>query len=147
MNRLSFNMALENRLRDVYEEDKRDAIDYYNEIFDEIGLTDNDEVPEEFQDIDKIVKDIKADMKINRVMEKSKNSGNNIWKNIGIIFLAFLAVPVLLPVFGVFLGLFLGLGGMIIGLFAGVVGLFIGIVHAVINIGTFPLGMLGILLY
>lgn len=146
MNRLSFNISLNNRLRDLSDEDRKDALDYYNELFDEIGLLDNEEVPEKFHNIDKIVKDIKSDMKINRVMEKSKKSGNSLWKNIGIIFLAILATPValiaILPVFCIFL-IF---GALLIGLFGGVIALIYAIIAATISLGVFPLGLLGILL-
>lgn len=94
MNRISFNIALENRLRDVYEEDKNDALNYYNELFDEMGLSDKDEIPNEYNDIDSIVKDIKKDMKMNSVIREGNKEKNSIWKNILIIIGAIFAIPI-----------------------------------------------------
>lgn len=152
MNRLSFNIALENRLKDVYEEDKRDAIEYYNELFDDMGLGDNDEIPLEYQNIDKIVKDIKADMKINRVIEKSKKDNNSIWKNIliilGAIFAVMFAIPVAIPLIFAFLILVLVIIFIPIIIFLSIIfsaGVSIfAIIASTIRFSVFPLGILGL---
>ncbi len=149
MNRLSFMISLENRLRDVYEEDKNDALQYYAEIFDDMELTDNDEIPQEFQNVEKIVKDIKNDLRINRVVEKSKGE-TSILKNIliiiGAIFAIMVGSPIAIGLLGGFLGLFIGLIGMFFGLFAGIIGMLYGIVSYTISLKVFPLGMFGLLL-
>ncbi|WP_100064917.1 HAAS domain-containing protein [Miniphocaeibacter massiliensis] len=149
MNRLSFKIALENRLRDVYEEDKKEALEYYNELFDDMGLSDNDEIPEEYQNIEKIIKDIKKDARINRVIEQSKNDNNllrNILIIIGAIFASIFVSPFAIGMLGLVLGLFFGFIGLFIGLIGGTIGIIFGIVNYSISYNTFPLGMFGLLL-
>ncbi|MDL2310575.1 DUF1700 domain-containing protein [Peptostreptococcaceae bacterium OttesenSCG-928-C18] len=149
MNRLSFKLALENRLRDVYEEDKKDALEYYDELFDDMGLTNDDEIPEEFNNIEKIVQDIKRDSRINRVFEKSKKE-NNLWKNIVIIILAILASPIAVPLaIAAIIILFVPiivLGSIFFAFIISIIASIYAIIVSVISFGTFPLGIFGILL-
>ncbi len=154
MNRISFNIALENRLRDVYEEDKNDALNYYNELFDDMGLSDKDEIPSEFNNIDQIVRDIKKDMKMNEVIREGKKEKNSIWKNILIIIGAIFAIPIggsIAAVIGSFL-LVIAIIFLIIvfiPLIAGVAStgaLLFATIAYTLSIGIFPLGMAGGLL-
>lgn len=154
MNRISFNIALENRLRDVYEEDKNDALNYYNELFDEMGLSDKDEIPSEYNDIDSIVKDIKKDMKMNDVIREGKKEKNSIWKNILIIIGAIFAIPIGGSIAAVVGSILLVVAIMLliivfIPLIAGIASigaLLFATVGYTVSVGIFPLGMIGGLL-
>ena len=71
MNRLEYMSTLASLLQDVPEEERRDAMKYYNDYFDEAGSENEQEVIEELGDPEKVAILIKADMKENEEARKT----------------------------------------------------------------------------
>ena len=61
MNRLEYMAALESCLLDISEEDRKDAMEYYNNYFDEAGSENEQKVIEELGDPAKLAEQIGAD--------------------------------------------------------------------------------------
>ncbi len=61
MNRTEFMSALENRLMPLNEEDREDALRYYDELFDEAGPIDEQKILNELDDPDTIARQILSD--------------------------------------------------------------------------------------
>lgn len=59
MNRLEYMTELESHLRDISEEDRRDAIEYYNAYFDEAGSENEQKVIEELGDPVKLAEQVR----------------------------------------------------------------------------------------
>ena len=65
MNRLEYMSELASLLQDVPEEERRDAMKYYNDYFDEAGKENEEEVIKELGSPAKVAESIKADLKAN----------------------------------------------------------------------------------
>ena len=121
MNRIEYMTKLASLLQDIPEEERKDAMKYYNDYFDEAGEENEEQVIREFGTPEEVAENIKADLKgktedINdnqqhqtqkheqsseyqyEMPEKKKN--DRIWKIILIIILAIIIGPVLLPLVG-----------------------------------------------
>lgn len=65
MNRIEYMSELASLLQNVPEEERRDAMKYYNDYFDEAGEENEEEVIKELGSPAKVAESIKADMKAN----------------------------------------------------------------------------------
>lgn len=112
MTRTEYIQRVELELGGFNEADKREAIEYLNEYFDEAGVDKEQEVIAELGPADKYARIIKADLiaetkPLEEIPEIRKNTYSNPperiqdkqspWKTIGIVLLGICALPVALP--------------------------------------------------
>ena len=154
MNRLEFMHQLENLLWDIPENDRLDAIAYYNDYFDEAGLENEKQVIHELGSPERVAAIIKADLNtsgnekaeyteqgysdgrsgVNPNTPATRKQKRQLPLALVIVLLVF-ASPVLLGIGGGLIGGIFGLLGGIIGIVAGGIGmLFGGIVSLVSGI-------------
>lgn len=164
MNRIEFMEALSGLLGDIPEEDRIDALNYYNDYFDDAGAENEQHVIEELESPEKVAMKIKADREdIEEKDEKEKDNTiyqdngtyseqeNKPWtskwlKVILIIAIILAASPVLIPVA---IGIIAVAAGIVIAafcLFFAIVICFaalavVGIVLAVTGIGSMISGI------
>lgn len=112
MNRVEFMRKLERLLSDIPENDRLDAITYYNNYFDEAGAENEAQVIRELGSPKKVAENIKAGKKRNIPI-------------VLVIILVILASPVLV-----------GIGGGLLGVLVGIFGALFGILVAVIACGA-----------
>ena len=152
MNRVEFMTKLENLLGDLPENDRMDAIAYYNDYFDEAGVENEDRVLKELGSPERVAAIIKADLNTSgneeaEYTEQGYSDGRNgvnpntpaprkekktLPTALVIVLLVF-AAPVLLGVGGGLLGGVLGLIGGLIGLVAGGIGMLVGGVVSLVS--------------
>ncbi len=143
MNRDEFMAQIARLLVDMPENERMEAIRYYNDYLDEAGVENEEKAIEELGDPREIAANIKADLQENDFSQKqtvnhppaekaerktqtedgmqmagNMQTGGNAQKGkwILILLLGILASPVLLGVAGGLLGVILGLGGALIGI-------------------------------
>lgn len=136
MNRVEFMKQLERLLGDIPENDRLDAITYYNDYFDEAGAENEAQVIRELGSPGKVAAIIKADLNANRDERDLYTEQGNIERNVPtrresgyhapkqkkglpwplIIVLLVFASPVLLGAFGGLLGTLLGVFGALVGI-------------------------------
>ena len=154
MNRLEFMHQLENLLWDIPENDRLDAIAYYNDYFDEAGSENEKQVIHELGSPERVAAIIKADLNtsgnekaeyteqgysdgrsgVNPNTPATRKQKRQLPLALVIVLLVF-ASPVLLGIGGGLIGGVFGLLGGIIGIVAGGIGmLFGGIVSLVSGI-------------
>ncbi len=148
MNRQEFMTQLERLLWDISENDRQDAIAYYNDYFDEAGVENEAKVTAELGSPGKVAAIIKADLNSsgnewaeyteNGYKDNRMNQGENpiSKREVGykepkgrvkiplvlVIILLIFALPLLLGVGGGLIGLVFGIFGAMIGVIAAVVG-------------------------
>ena len=87
MNRVEFMKQLERLLGDIPENDRLDAITYYNDYFDEAGVENEAQVIRELGSPGKVAAIIKADLNANRderdLYTEQGNIEVEIWWNVG----------------------------------------------------------------
>ena len=145
MNRVEFMQQLERLLWDIPENDRVDAIAYYNDYFDEAGPENENQVIKELGSPERVAAIIKADLNLSgneqaEYTEKGYSDGRSgvnpntpatrkqrkgLPLALVIILLVF-ASPVILGVGGGLIGLVFGLLGGLIGLVAGGIGMIVG---------------------
>lgn len=116
MNRKEYREALNRRLARIGSEERGEAIAYYEEIFEERGIGENDAVPEDMLDPRQASFEILRDLQLDRLEEgKGEEIGETKKPRASLaitVVLAILALPVGLPlaiaILLVTLGLFLG---------------------------------------
>lgn len=160
MNRVEFMAQLERLLFDIPENDRNDAIAYYNGYFDEAGPENEEKIIQELGNPGKVAAMIKADMiasgnkgeftengyqneqfKENTQVPVQKYGNTETRRGAGrwalLIVLIIFAAPVLLGVGGGFLGGVVGIlgaiAGVAIGIVTGGVGFLIGGVAAIVT--------------
>jgi Protein of unknown function (DUF1700). len=158
MNRIDFISQLKCLLSDISEGDRNDALEYYNNYFDEAGAENEGQVIRELGSPGKVAAMIRASLRSNegggeytetgyqeadagankqplaeRYSSQQPRRGGG--KLVLIVILAIFASPFIIGMGG-------GLFGLIIGLFAGLVGLIIGLLG--IFLGGFVAGVVGI---
>ena len=109
MNRVEFMKQLERLLGDIPENDRLDAIAYYNDYFYEAGVENEAQVIRELGSPGKVAAIIKADLNANQEEKKSLP-----WPLV-IVLLVF-ASPVLIGTFGGLFGAILGVAGALVGI-------------------------------
>lgn len=119
MNRIEYMTKLASLLQDIPEEERKDAMKYYNDYFDEAGEESEEEVIREFGTPEEVARNIKADLKGNQQyqtndqtqeneqsteyqyeMSDPKKKNDRIWKVALIVILAIIIGPVLIPLVG-----------------------------------------------
>ena len=133
MNRVEFMEELESLLADIPENDKLDAITYYNDYFDEAGGENEARVIRELGSPERVAAMIKEDLdeakvkedekqeplhQMNEVISEAKQKKNIPWPMI--VVLIIFASPILLGILGGVLGGIIGVFGALLGLFAAV---------------------------
>ncbi len=136
MNRVEFMKQLERLLGDIPENDRLDAIAYYNDYFDEAGVENEAQVIRELGSPGKVAAIIKADLNANRDenttytehdeeasnMPTRRESGYHAPKQKKglpwplIIVLLVFASPLLIGTFGGLFGALLGVAGALVGI-------------------------------
>ncbi|MDO5725218.1 MAG: DUF1700 domain-containing protein [Tissierellia bacterium] len=106
MKRYEFIEQLNRYLKGISTAERNDVISYYNEMFDDANLKDQDEVPRSFGDPKTIALEILTDEDINRDgadynIDNKRRRNNTLM----IIFLVLLAAPFALPIALLLLGL------------------------------------------
>lgn len=84
-------------------DERLDVIEYYKEIFDDIGCLNNEDIVPDKYNPKKIAYDILIDIK-SKDLENDEIKGKSIGKYIGIIILSIAAAPIALP-FAIILGI------------------------------------------
>lgn len=113
MNKSYFIKKIKESLRDFSKEEVQRIIEYYEELINDYideGYTEEEAI-EQLGDIDNIIKDLKADL----VIERSSNKNTNSLKNF-LIVLSITTSPVLIPIgiafFVVFISILISLFGL-----------------------------------
>ena len=129
MNRIEYMTKLASLLQDIPEVERRDAMKYYNDYFDEAGEENEEQVIREFGAPEEVAENIKADLKgkteditddqqgqsgnyqfqtrendhsseYQYEMSGDKKKNDRIWKIVLIVILAIIIGPVLIPLIG-----------------------------------------------
>ena len=77
MNRVEFMETLSRLLQDIPEEDRIDALKYYNDYFDDAGSENEQNVIEELESPEKVAMKIKADREDTEEWQRRWNGKNN----------------------------------------------------------------------
>lgn len=161
MNRIEYMTKLASLLQDIPEVERRDAMKYYNDYFDEAGEENEELVIREFGAPEEVAENIKADLKgkteditddqqgqsgnyqfqtrendhsseYQYEMSGDKKKNDRIWKIVLIVILAIIIGPVLIPLIGGILVAGLAIVlTAIVGVFALVIA---GIIIAIVGI-------------
>lgn len=103
MIRKSFLQTLDKKLKKFDNREREEAILFYSELFDEMNLADEDQIPNQY-DVNKIARELNVSMKIDN-WEDENSSIKKIFKGIPIITLSILSLPTILVGLIVFLAL------------------------------------------
>ena len=138
MNRIEFMEELSGLLQDIPEEDRMDALNYYNDYFDDAGAENEKNVIDELESPEKVAAKIKADRedpedgKAGMPMEQDNKPWTNKWlKMILIVAIILVGCPVIVPVA---IGLLAAIAGILIAAFAAIV--IVAIVLTAAGIGS-----------
>lgn len=130
MNRIEFMEELSGLLQDIPEEDRMDALNYYNDYFDDAGAENEKNVIDELESPEKVAAKIKADRedpedgKAGMPMEQDNKPWTNNWlKMILIVAIILVGCPVIVPVA---IGLLAAIAGILIAAFAFFIAIVIG---------------------
>ena len=74
MNRIEYMTKLASLLQDIPEVERRDAMKYYNDYFDEAGEENEEQVIREFGAPEEVAENIKARRKIQRMVSRKNIS-------------------------------------------------------------------------
>lgn len=151
MNRIEFMTELASLLQDIPAEERRDAMQYYNDYFDDAGEDQEQQVIDELESPQKVAEKIKADMTGEAERQSGQQASGSFegtyqqtkethpgqqaggqtffsgsgrtWKIILIVVIGLCALPVILPAV-------LGILGAALGVVLAVFGFFLGLVLA-----------------
>ena len=136
MNRIEFMEELSGLLQDIPEEDRMDALNYYNDYFDDARAENEKNVIDELESPEKVAAKIKADRedpedgKAGMPMEQDNKPWTNKWlKMILIVAIILVGCPVIVPVA---IGLLAAIAGILIAAFAFFIAIVIGFAAIVI---------------
>ena len=130
MNRIEFMEELSGLLQDIPEEDRMDALNYYNDYFDDAGAENEKNVRDERESPEKVAAKIKADRedpedgKAGMPIEQDNKPWTNKWLKMILI-----GCPVIVPVA---IGLLAAIAGILIAAFAFFIAIVIGFAAIVI---------------
>ena len=128
MNRIEFMEALSGLLQDIPEEDRMDALKYYNDYFDDAGAENEKNVIDELESPEKVAAKNKADRE-DPEDEKAGPWTNKWLKMILIVAIILIGCPVIVPVA---IGLLAAIAGILIAAFTFFVTIVIGFAAIVI---------------
>lgn len=149
MNRAQFMKELERLLWDLPFNERREAIQYYNDYFDDAGWENEARVIKELESPKKVAETIREGMSENgeytehgyedarfrqaqelsdyREAPSASAKAHNPWKLLSILLLCLILLPVIVPVFAVLLiipiAVLLGIGGLMLGIVVAAVAL------------------------
>lgn len=161
MSRIEFMKELERLLRDIPEQDREDAMAYYNDYFDEAGVENEEKILRELGSPARVASIIKADLNTsgNEQAEYTETGYSDGRKGPNpntpatrkekrklplalVIVLLVFAAPAILGLGGGLIGTIVGLLGALIGIIFGGIGMIIGgivsLVTGIIEVITFP---------
>lgn len=164
MSRKEFMERLEKLLWNISDSEREEALQYYNDYFDDAGVENEAAVIEELVSPEQVAQKIKAglsdaasefseqgyrdtrfdsndaelsDGRSGQTQKTGKKKDTNFWKILAIVLLCILLAPVILPVAG---GILIG----ILGIAAGIIALIFGVVvagFAILIAGIFVTGV------
>ena len=144
MNKNEFLSQLEKFLSDLPEEERREAMEYYVEYFDEAGPERESDVLKEFgspkEVADRIHEELaeKGLIVYNPGKGKDAKEKKDVWKIVGIVVLCIFAAPIAIPlaaaVVAAIVSAVLGVISAILGIFLGVCGVTIALAVAAITL-------------
>lgn len=143
MIRKSFLQTLDKKLKKFDNNEREEAILFYSELFDEMNLADEDEIPNQY-DVNKIARELNLSTKIDD-WDTENSSIKKIFKGITIIALSILSMPTILIGLIVFLALLFTAIFLIVATYFTVVLLVIGTVKNFF-LGGFSIASLCLLL-
>ena len=117
MNRIEFMEELSGLLQDIPEEDRMDALNYYNDYFDDAGAENEKNVIDELESPEKVAAKIKADRedpedgKAGMPMEQDNKPWTNKW--LKMILMAAIA-GILIAAFAFFIAIVIGFAAIVI---------------------------------
>lgn len=76
MNRIEYMTKLASLLQDIPEVERKDAMKYYNDYFDEAGEENEEQVIREFGAPEEVAENIKADLKARRKIQRMVSRKN-----------------------------------------------------------------------
>ena len=130
MNKNEFLSQLERFLSDLPEEERREAMEYYVEYFDEAGPERECEVLKEFGSPKEVADRIHEELAEKGLIVydpttagKQENEKTDGWKIACIVLLCILAAPIAIPLAA---GIVAAIVGLIGGIFSAIVGVFLG---------------------
>lgn len=144
MNRIEFMTQLAALLQDVPVEERREAMQYYNDYFDDAGSENEQQVIAELESPEKVAENIKADLKgesedggvftntqtqqtVQQTHQTEPAKTNNALKILLIIAIILVGGPVIIP-------LALGIAGAVIACIAALFAVFVSIVAAAVAV-------------
>ena len=126
MNRIEFMEELSGLLQDIPEEDRMDALNYYNDYFDDAGAENEKNVIDELESPEKVAAKIKADRedpedgKAGMPMEQDNKPWTNKWLKwtmiVAIVVIGLLAAiaGILIAAFAFFIAIVIGFAAIVI---------------------------------
>lgn len=90
-----FERALSRQLHRVADDEVEQALDYYREMFEEMGLQPEDEVPKAYENVTRIAYEIRRDLKATELeREPAKRKPLEV---VALVLLAIMALPIGIP--------------------------------------------------
>lgn len=129
MNRKEFLAELDLALSSLPQEERRDALLYYNEYLDDAGAENEDEAIAQLDSIKEIAARLNAEFAIKEMEENPaspKKGLSAIWIVILAIFSAPITVPLAVGVLGIFLGVVVAAASVVIAFWAAAIGCIFG---------------------
>lgn len=148
MNRAEFMRELEALLQDVSREERAEALQYYNDYFDDAGVENEQTIIQELGSPKKVAEEVKAGLKSEgesptyyEAPLRQPQRTSLGWKLLLIILIILVGAPVLLP-------LGIGLVLLVLGVLMGLAGLFAGIFlgAAALAVAGISLAVMGVIL-
>ena len=146
MNKQEFMQKLEYYLRYLTDDDKNDALEYYSEYIDDLGLSPDEDVCARIGDPKEDSRKIIAQTTERKITEQSekktaRGSGSILWLIILGIFASPIALPIAIALVVIILALVISLGAILISFFtAGIAMVIAGVVTAVVSIFSGSVG-------
>ena len=122
MNKKEFMQKLEYYLRHLTEDDKNDALEYYSEYIDDLGLSDNDDVCARIGDPRDVSRQIIAQTTERRITEQTekktvRGSGSILWLIIIGIFASPIALPLAIAFVVILIAIVITIGSVLVSFF------------------------------
>ncbi len=151
MSKKEFLEQLEKLLSDLPEEERREAMEFYVEYFDEAGPEEEQDVVKKFGSPKEVADRIHEELAEKGVIGYDSNGNNtsgeekkNVWKTVGIVVLCIFAAPILIPlvvaVISAVISAILAVISAILGVFLGFCG--VTLAFAVVAIVLFVTGIM-----
>ena len=122
MNKKEFMQKLEYYLRHLTEDDRNDALEYYSEYIDDLGLTDDDDVCARIGDPREVSRQIIAQTAERRITEQTekktvRGAGSILWLIILGIFASPIALPLAIAFVVILVAIVITIGSVLVSFF------------------------------